>query len=307
MNFLDTLEKDFNDMLKVRASLGYATLTDKNMLPEFLNYCGVNFSNANSLTQNMLDEWLTVRSYNSVNTQAIFISLVRHFAKFVSFSGRNCYIPDDEYTIKRINYQPYIFHDLELKTFFNAVDSIPRISNRKREIVLPVLFRLMFTCGMRPAEPLHLLVEDINLKTGDVYIQSSKKNKDRHIIMSEDMRNMCIKYDSQVRGRTYFFEHWNGGSIKTQQMTEQFHICLRRSGLIGRIRPYDLRHGFASQNIVRWIDKGHDVMALLPFLAEYMGHSNLKSTIYYIHLLPERLRNSPNINWNRINVLKDEG
>ena len=46
-------------------------------------------------------------------------------------------------------------------------------------------------------------------------------------------------------------------------------------------------------------------MTLLPYLAEYMGHSNFKSTLYYIHLLPERLRNSTNIDWDRINILKN--
>ena len=242
MNFLEILQNDFNNMLKVRASLGYATLTDKNMLPEFLNYCGLNYPDEIFLTQSMLDEWLEIRSYNSVNTQAIFISLVRHYAKFIKFSGRECYIPDDEYTIKREGYQPYIFNDSELKILFNAIDSINRISNRKREIILPVLFRLMYTCGMRPSEPLRLLVKDVNLKTGDMYIRSSKKNKDRHIIMSEDMRSLCIKYNSLVGERVYFFEHWNGGAIKTQLMTRQFHICLQHSGLKGRIRPYDLRY-----------------------------------------------------------------
>lgn len=36
MKFLETLQKDFDDMLKLRASLGYATSTDNYMLPEFL-------------------------------------------------------------------------------------------------------------------------------------------------------------------------------------------------------------------------------------------------------------------------------
>jgi integrase len=305
MSFKEVLLKDFEDMLRLRSSLGYATSTDKNMLLEFLVFCGDNFPNSSAMTKEMLDEWLEFRDYSSNNTQAIFIALVRHYAKFIKFSGKKCYLPDDDYTIKRESYQPYIFNDLNLKTFFNAVDSIAPISERKREITLPVLFRMMYTCGMRPAEPLHLLIEDVNLDTGDIYIRKSKKNRERHIIMSEDMRMMCLKYNALIGEREYFFEHWDGGPIKTQLMTQQFHICLKRSGLRGRIRPYDLRHSFASRNIIRWIDEGIDIMTLLPFLSEYMGHANFKSTFYYIHLLPERLRQSTNIDWDKINILKE--
>ena len=48
---------------------------------------------------------------------------------------------------------------------------------------------------MRPNEPLNLLVEDVDLATGDIFIRKSKRGKDRHIIVSEDMRLLCAKYD----------------------------------------------------------------------------------------------------------------
>ncbi len=31
-------------------------------------------------------------------------------------------------------------------------------------------------------------------------------------------------------------------------------------------------------------------MAMLPYLAEYMGHADFSSTMYYIHLIPDHLR-----------------
>lgn len=38
-----------------------------------------------------------------------------------------------------------------------------------------------------------------------------------------------------------------------------------------RPRPYDFRHRFAFANIERWTRDGVDVMAMLPYLAAYMG------------------------------------
>lgn len=64
---------------------------------------------------------------------------------------------------------------------------------------------------------------------------------------------------------------------------------------------YDLRHNFATQTLMRWIDEGRDVMALMPYLSTYMGHVSLEETLYYIHLLPERLKSSPGIDWKMLN------
>lgn len=62
-------------------------------------------------------------------------------------------------------------------------------------------------------------------------------------------------------------------------------------------RPYDLRHNFATRTLMRWIDEKRDIMTLMPYLSTYMGHVSLEETMYYIHLLPERLKTSPGINW----------
>ena len=34
------------------------------------------------------------------------------------------------------------------------------------------------------------------------------------------------------------------------------------------------------------MNEGKDLSAMLPYLSEYMGHTTLSSTFYYIHLVP---------------------
>ena len=79
----------------------------------------------------------------------------------------------------------------------------------------------------------------------------------------------------------------------------RFINAWKNTGLPGDPRPYDLRHSFASRNIINWLNAGRDVMQLLPYLSVYMGHSELTSTLYYVHLLPEELRKSVKIDWNQ--------
>ena len=153
---------------------------------------------------------------------------------------------------------------------------------------------------MRPNEPLNLRVEDVDLRTGDVFIRKSKRGKDRHIVISEDMRILFANYDRFAGTREWFFQHWDGGKFSTTWARYWFRKACIWSGISRSPsfpRPYDLRHSFATRTLMRWVDEQRDVMALIPFLSAYMGHVSLEETLYYVHLLPERLKSSPGIDW----------
>lgn len=78
-----------------------------------------------------------------------------------------------------------------------------------------------------------------------------------------------------------------------------FRRFLHTAGIsgYGEIRPrlYDLRHTFATHRLYQWVKEGKDINACLAYLSEYMGHSNLESTAYYIHLLPTLYTDLPEL------------
>lgn len=311
MTINDYLKDYLSKMLDFRKAAGYATFTYKITLMPFIDFCCTNYKDAGNLTSEMLDDWLACKGY-TVNTQATFIACLRQYCRYINFLGIKAYIPDEDYTLRRIAYEPYIFTDSELRTLFYTIDGYGPSTNNKKykpEIVTAPMFRMMYCCGMRPSEPLSLKCADVNLDSGDIYIRETKKHKDRHIIMSEDMLDLCRKYNGLAGRRTWFFEYDNG-PYDTHWMTSQFRHCWKKSGLKphGSPRPYDLRHAFATRNLTQWIDKGLDVNCLLPYLSTYMGHSKLSSTFYYIHLLPDRIRDSSGINWEQFSAIyKKEG
>ena len=53
---------------------------------------------------------------------------------------------------------------------------------------------MMYCCGMRPQEVLNLKTIDVDLAFGDIYIRKTKSYRDRHIIMSSDMLDLCHRY-----------------------------------------------------------------------------------------------------------------
>lgn len=316
MTISERLNNAFEEMMDYRRSIGYATATYRSSVPPFIKFCSERYGCAEYITSEMVDEWLSFYPY-STNSQAAFISLLREFTKYLNFLGYDDFIPDEDYLVRRIAFQPYLFTDEELSALFSTIDMYTGATRGKRylpEMVLPVYSRMLYCCGMRPQEPPSLRANDVNLETGDIYIRQSKRHKDRHIMMSSDMLALCRQYDTLAGGREWFFQKWDGKPYETSWYNQMWRRLLSLSNIKwrGTPRPYDLRHAFASRNIVRWLNSGKDAMELLPHLSAYMGHSELTSTLYYIHLLPENLRNSKGIDWDLLSrvygkgVLEDE-
>ncbi len=291
----------YDEMLRFRESVGYDSVSCNYMLHLFIDYCEEKWPDAETITKEMLDSWLEYYSYSN-NTQAAFISSARYLAGFLNYKGMNAFVPDEDYILKRIPFEAYTPSDDELMAFFDAVDSYTWNTCGKKykpEIVLPVMFRMMFCLGMRPAEPLRLYASDVDSSTGDIYIRDTKRHRDRHILMSDDMCKLCKAYESYVqKDRTWYFEV-NSNRYSTQWIDQQFTRLVSLAGIPKdkKFRAYDLRHTFASRNITRWLEEGKDAMTFLPLLSQYMGHSKLESTFYYIHLIPDQLRKSSGVDW----------
>jgi len=309
VNIAETLTNHYDDMLMLRESLGYSIGKATQRVRKFIAFCGDHYAESESITKEMLDSYLRGRDYGTNSTHNHEITKIRGFTRYLESVGFQAFTPGEDYSIRTIRYTPYVFSDYELVRLFEAIDNLPPYhTSPKREFILPVLFRMMYCCGMRPSEPPSLLMEDVNLKSGEIYIRQSKSYKDRRILMSEDLTSLCNEYVYRTAPQKYFFEKTAGSRISTDTINNQFHICWRNSGLPkrGNPRPYDLRHNFATRTMMRWVNEGKDITALTPYLSAYMGHTEFSATLYYIHLLPERLLKSSGIDWARFSKIYPE-
>ena len=131
------------------------------------------------------------------------------------------------------------------------------------------------------------------------------------IVVSADVLEMLSRYRRRrnmfaKKEIDNFFIHTNGSPITSEQLTDLFWKCWKEAnsdipeGLLPRARVYDLRHRFASAVLQKWIDEGKNIYAMLPYLRAYMGHEDFRDTLYYVHILPENLLTSKNVDWNQI-------
>jgi integrase len=303
-------------MLIFRDARGYKRETNLRLLMRFDKYCVKHFPGVSELTSEIVHSWL-VGETSTIHGRISTASAIRQFGKYLNAVGEEAYILPDKYAPNRTAFVPYMFTDAELTALFREVDRLPPDKHEPfLTEIAPVLFRLTYTCGLRPSEGRELLTENINLNTGEIIIKNTKRNKERIVVMSDDMLMMCRHYDVRRHifgnGSSFFFPANDGNAFRNVKILAAFNkawttaTCTPQNPVPRSIRVYDLRHRFASACLNRWLDEGQDLMVMLPYLRAYMGHDNLSETAYYIHILPENLVKSAAINWDVFNAMFSE-
>lgn len=305
---------DIREYLDFRASIGRSSCHVGHLML-FDQYCRDTFPEETFLSKQIVLSWIgheVCKEHNAIGYKA---SAIRLFAMYL---GRGAYVLPADFVSDKSAFTPYIFTDAELSALFRAADNITMQGGRDpflRETV-PVLLRLLYTCGLRPMEGRLLKRKNINFDTGEILITKTKGHKERIVVMSDDMLNLCRQYDVKRRvcagDCEYFFVLSTGTNVPRSQFWSLFRSCWASANpgipynLLPQARPYDLRHRFASTVLHNWLDEGRDMYAMLPYLRTYMGHENFSDTAYYIHLLPEHLLKSPGIDWEALDAIMPE-
>ena len=304
-NFAPLME----EMLVYKESLGHARATYEYKLLDFDRFCRIHFPEESMLKKEMVLKWMEKRPNESAKYLKNRALIIRGLGKYLDSIGVEAYILPERFVGHTDRCTPYMFSDTELKAFFIAADEVA--SNTRdpgKSIVIPVLFRLIYTCGLRPNEGRELKRQNVNLDTGEILITKTKRHKERIVVLSDDMRDLCRAYETKRNmiksDSEYFFPSADGQTYSQRQIQREFILCWIRANpgkspnILPRVRVYDLRHRFASGILNKWLDEKKNLSAMLPYLRTYMGHEKISSTAYYIHLLPENLVKSAGIDWN---------
>ena len=297
-------------MLENHTARGYKRKTYLHHLLRFDQYCCDMSCETPELTAELVHGGLETES--SLCNLAGRAMAIRQFGKYLCAVKMEAYILPDKFSPSKHPKPPYIFTDDELSALFAKIDRLePNKSEPYLTEILPVLFRLTYTCGLRPNESRELLWKNVNLDNGEILITETKHRKERIVVMSDDMLAMCRQYDLKRGifggGNPFFFPSYAGGALTNTAVYAAFNKAWKSAGYANtNIRVYDLRHRFASARLNRWLDSGENLMAMLPYLRAYMGHDRMEDTAYYIHILPENLAKTSAIDWESFNAMFPE-
>lgn len=302
--------------LEYRESLGKTSNHHAACLRNFDKFCAENYPEKSQLTQRIAWEWVYDPLSTGKNSVNYRLRAIRVLGEYLTAIGEVAYVFPNAAASTKYKFSPHVFTDDELRRLFAAADSFPRNPQYLLEHKIPpVVFRLIYTCGLRPGEGRELKRTHVNLNTGEILITDTKFKKERIVVMSDDMLSLCKEYDryrvaEAPDGSEYFFPAQKGGCLNRNIFTKMFKWCWTQANNsvenLPPIRIYDLRHRFASAVLNRWVDEKRDLYAMLPYLRAYMGHYDLEATAYYVHLLPENLMQSRGIDWSNLESIIPE-
>jgi integrase len=165
------------------------------------------------------------------------------------------------------------------------------------------LLLLLYGTGMRIGEALSITLRDVDLKSSTITIRDAKFFKTRVIPIGPRLATVLSEYLSRRRqlpmpdGDNSAFLATRTGLHLNYKRVNKLFCRLRRAAQIQREstaryqpRIHDIRHASAVHRVIAWYRVGAEVQRLLPQLATYLGHVDLRSTQQYLSMTPELLR-----------------
>lgn len=142
-----------------------------------------------------------------------------------------------------------------------------------------VMFRLMYSAGLRRSELVNLRITDIETQDHQmrIRINNGKGSKDRYTVLSHTILLELREYYQMCKPVGYLFN----GRIKGEPMSfggvrHALISAIKRSGLAKDINLHTLRHCFASHAL----EDGLNIKTLQYLL----GHQSIHTTLIYLHI-----------------------
>jgi integrase/recombinase XerD len=293
-----TLADAITALVAEKRAIGCKYCAEAQVLARFEAFCRDRFPGLGTLTQVSVEAWITSARERGVKPATLqgLAAPVRQLARWLGRRGVQAYVLPAGVLARPARYVPYIYTDQELAALFAQTDRCRYCSQVPfRHLVMPVLFRTIYACGLRAGEARLLRPDDVDIGTGVLQIRDAKGGKDRQVPVSEALRVRLAGYHGQLAGRPdwhWFFPGSPGLPLTLGNVEKNFRRFLWQAGIShggpGRgPRVHDLRHTFAVNNLRSWFAAGQDAGALLPVLQTYMGHSSQSDTAYYLRLTAE--------------------
>lgn len=258
-------------------------------------------------------KWLSSKRY-SQNTIKTYVEALKSFLVFynqravASLTNDDVITYNNEYILKKglsVSYQNQIVNAIKLffTTIFETKMEIEKIHRPKREKLLPnvlskdevkalleahanikhkVMLSLLYSCGLRRGELLHLKPSDIDSKRNVVIIRQAKGKKDRITPLSPKILEMLRTYYVAYKPKVWLFEGQGGGAYSEQSLQSVLKQALVKANIKKPVTLHWLRHSYATH----LLEAGTD----LRYIQELLGHNSSKTTEIYTHVSTKNLQ-----------------
>ena len=178
---------------------------------------------------------------------------------------------------------------------------VKRIFDEIRELRYLAPLTLIYLCGLRLSEALHVEVRDIHRKEGRLHVREGKGGKDRMVPLPEAALEVLGQWYRHHRHPRFLFPamghswkstlradaveqarvqraQWQRAEhpVSTSALQNVWRLALAASGVVKPATIHTLRHSYATHLLEEGVS--------LRYVSAYLGHATLEQTLVYAHL-----------------------
>jgi len=172
---------------------------------------------------------------------------------------------------KKSLHLPNVLSVEEVKSF---IESFKNLKHR-------TLFMLVYACGLRKSEVIHLKIKHLDFGRNILRIKNSKGAKDRDVPIPKNLKPMLHTYMRRYNPKVYVFNGKVGERYSGSSINKLVKAGARRIHLKKVVTCHTLRHSYATHLMEQNIN--------LRYIQEALGHRSSKTTEIYTKLSKENI------------------
>lgn len=130
---------------------GYKSASSEEDIRQFDVYVAASPITTDRLTKELVEAYIAHRPGEKPSTQCHRVSTVRCFGKYLVRCGTDAYVlPEGILTTGKYSFVPHVLSTEEVANLMGAAALLPyRARSPQRHIVIPMMLRLIYGCGLR--------------------------------------------------------------------------------------------------------------------------------------------------------------
>lgn len=154
-----------------------------------------------------------------------------------------------------------------------SVEEVQKIFSVNKNFKHQAIISLLYGCGLRVSEVINLKITDVDSSRMVINIRCAKGNKDRQIMMGQDLLSLLRNYFKEFSPKEFLFNGQRGLQYSESSINQFLKYYARKSGISKNVHAHKFRHSFATH----LVDAGTD----MSIIQKLMGHNNIKTTQHY--------------------------
>ena len=204
---------------------------------------------------------------------------------------------------RQLHRRPHIYTEGEVRRLLDTALAFPSPRSPLRPRTLYTMLVLAYCAGFRLGEIVRLTLGDLHSDDQTIEVRDTKFFKSRRLPLSPSIMSALRSYVEARReagapdnpSAGLFWHQQASGRYSYTMVSKLLVRVIQHAGLKpmrGRHGPriHDLRHAFVVNRMFAWYREDINPQSRLPYLATYLGHKDINSTLVYLTITQELLQ-----------------